>query len=64
MLRPAVNRQPGYRRRGLVELDTIPNDFQHDRPTLDVTQKESSEAIRCLEDVFVQGPETCSIDFN
>ena len=27
MLGPAVNRQPGYRRKGLVELETIPNDF-------------------------------------
>ena len=25
MWRPAVNRQPGYRRRGLVELETLPN---------------------------------------
>ena len=43
MLRPAVNRQPGYRRRGLVELETIPNDSDMIDPRVMSSSKEGSE---------------------
>ena len=41
---PAVNRQPGYRRRGLVELETIPNDSEMIDLHLMSNSKEGSEA--------------------
>ena len=64
MLGPAVNRQPGYRRRGLVELETIPHVFNMMDPRLMSHSKKVQKGFDILEDVFEQGPVTCSIDLN
>ena len=64
MLGPAVNRQPGYRRRGLVELETIPNVFIMMDPRLMSHSKKVQKRFDVLEDDFEQRPVTCSIDLN
>ena len=61
---PAVNRQPGYRRRGLVELETIPNDFHVIDLHLMSHSKKVQKRFDFLEVVFEQGAATYSIDFN
>ena len=64
MLRPAVNRQPGYRRRGLVELETIPNDSNMIDLRLMSNSKKVQKRFGNSEAVFEQGPTTCSIDLS
>ena len=64
MLGPAVNRQPGYRRRGLVELETIPNDSVMIDLRLMSNSKKVQKRFEISAAVFEPGPATYLIDLS